>query len=52
MILELGAAAFAAALLAVDVARFVAAGAGCAPMTCSSESNRLPNRFCVDPTGI
>ena len=52
MIFEPAAAAFADALLAVVVARTVAAGAGCAPMSCCRELNKLPNMFCVDPTGI
>jgi hypothetical protein len=43
--------AFAAALFAVDVAKAVAAGAGCAPMSCCNELNRLPSKF-VDPVGI
>jgi hypothetical protein len=46
------AAADEAAALVVDAAGFVAMGAGCAPMTCCSELNKLPKRFCAAPTGI
>ena len=52
MTFEPAAAAFAAAVLAVDAARLVAAGAGFAPMSCCSELNRLPNILCEVPTGI
>jgi hypothetical protein len=40
------------AALAIDAAGFAAAGTGCAPMICCSELNKLPKRFCADPTGI
>jgi hypothetical protein len=58
MTLILGAAAAAdptaaepEAALVADATRFVAAAKGVPPMTCCSELNKLPRRFCAVPTG-
>ena len=37
------------AALPIDVAGFAADGTGCTPISCASELNKLPKRFCVDP---
>jgi len=47
----LPAAALPAAALVLAVSGFAAAGTARAPMTCRSELNKLPSRFCVDPAG-
>ena len=46
------AAAAAVRAAAVAVPAAAAAGTARAPMTCSSELNKLPRRFCVDPEGV
>jgi hypothetical protein len=38
--------------LLVDATKFVTADKGVPPMTCCSELNKLPRRFCAVPTGI
>ena len=55
MTLILGAAAAAGELVAAlvaDATRLVAAPKGVPPMTCCSELNKLPRRFCAVPTAV
>ena len=40
------------AALVADAARFVTADKGVPPMTCCSELNKLPRRFCAVPTAV